>query len=117
VLDPRGFRVVRTIRVTEAGKPVYMLNELEWVRGELWANVYETTFIARIDPATGQVVGWIDLRALLPEGQRERLADGGGVANGIAYDARAGEVLVTGKDWPSLFQLVSVPAPAPGGAP
>jgi glutaminyl-peptide cyclotransferase len=117
VLDPRGFRVVRTIRVTEAGKPVYMLNELEWVRGELWANVYETTFIARIDPATGQVVGWIDLRALLPEGQRERLADGGGVANGIAYDARAGEVLVTGKDWPSLFQLDSVPAPAPGGAP
>jgi glutaminyl-peptide cyclotransferase len=111
VIDPRGFRTVRTIHVTETGKPVYMLNELEWVRGELWANVYETTFIARIDPATGHVVGWIDLRALLPDAERERLAEGGGVANGIAYDAREGHVLVTGKDWPSMFQLDSIPAP------
>jgi glutaminyl-peptide cyclotransferase len=116
VIDPRAFRLVRTIRVTEADKPVYMLNELEWVRGELWANVYETSFIARIDPVTGRVVGWIDLRALLPEAQRKRLADGGGVANGIAYDAREGHVLVTGKDWPSLFQLDSIPAPARAAA-
>ncbi len=99
VIDPNGFRVVRRIRVTEAGKGVHMLNELEWVRGELWANVYETTLVARIDPATGRVVGWVDLRKLLPEAQRDRLKDRGGVANGIAYDratgarARDGEVL------------------------
>jgi glutaminyl-peptide cyclotransferase len=115
VVDPRGFRVVRRVRVTEAGKPVYMLNELEWVRGELWANVYRTTLIARIDPGTGHVLGWIDLRGLLDAWQRDRLADAGGVANGIAYDPRGERVLVTGKDWPFVFQLDSLPL-APGEA-
>jgi glutamine cyclotransferase len=113
VIDPSGFRVVRRIRVTEAGKAVHMLNELEWVRGELWANVYETTFVARIDPATGHVVGWVDLAALLPEAQRDRLKDRGGVANGIAYDRATGRVLVTGKYWPYVFQLDSIPGVAP----
>ena len=112
VVDPRGFRVVRRVRVTEAGKPVYMLNELEWVRGELWANVYRTTLIARIDPVTGHVLGWIDLRGLLDDWQRDRLADAGGVANGIAYDARGDRVLVTGKDWPFVFELDSIPVAA-----
>jgi len=112
VIDPNGFRVVRRIHVTEAGQGVHMLNELEWVRGELWANVYETTLVARIDPATGRVVGWIDLARLLPDAQRDRLKDRGGVANGIAYDRAADRVLVTGKYWPYLFQLDSIPGAA-----
>jgi len=112
VIDPNGFRLVRRIHVTEAGQGVHMLNELEWVRGELWANVYETTLVARIDPATGRVVGWIDLATLLPEAQRDRLKDRGGVANGIAYDRAADRVLVTGKYWPYLFQLDSIPGVA-----
>ena len=110
VIDPNGFRVVRRIRVTEAGEGVHMLNELEWVRGELWANVYETSLVARIDPATGRVLGWVDLAMLLPEAQRDRLKDRGGVANGIAYDRATDRVLVTGKYWPYLFQLDTIPS-------
>ena len=110
VIDPNGFRVVRRIRVTEAGEGVHMLNELEWVRGELWANVYETSLVARIDLATGRVVGWVDLGMLLPEAQRDRLKDRGGVANGIAYDRATDRVLVTGKYWPYLFQLDTIPS-------
>ena len=107
VIDPSDFRVVRTIRVTEAAQPVHMLNELEWVKGELWANVYETGLIARIDPATGRIVGWIDVRRLLPAEETKQLAARGGVANGIAYDSTTGQLLVTGKYWPYLFQLDS----------
>jgi len=107
VIDPVGFRVVRTIRVTEAERPVHMLNELEWVNGELWANVYETAFVARIDPATGRVVGYIDLRRLLPADEAKRLDARGGVTNGIAYDSATGRLLVTGKYWPFLFELDS----------
>jgi glutamine cyclotransferase len=108
VIDPAGFRVLRTIRVSEAGKAVYMLNELEWVRGELWANVYDTDFIARIDPLTGHVVGWVDLRRVLSARDDARVTKRGGVANGIAYDSVSGRVLVTGKYWPYLIQLDSV---------
>lgn len=107
VIDPDGFRVVRTIHVTEAERAVHMLNELEWVNGELWANVYETGFVARIDPATGRVVGYIDLRRLLPADEAKRLDARGGVTNGIAYDSTTGRLLVTGKYWPFLFQLDS----------
>jgi glutaminyl-peptide cyclotransferase len=105
VIDPHGFRVVRTIRVTEAGQPVHMLNELEWVRGELWANVYWTGLIARIDAESGRIVGWIDVRRLLPEAESKRLDDRGGVANGIAYDSSTAKLLVTGKYWPFVFQI------------
>ena len=107
VIDPTGFRVVRTIRVTEAEQPVHMLNELEWVRGELWANVYWTGLIARIDPASGRIVGWVDVRRLLPEAESKRLEARGGVANGIAYDSSSAQLLVTGKYWPFVFQLDS----------
>ena len=117
VIDPNGFRVVRRIRVTEAGEGVHMLNELEWVRGELWANVYETSLVARIDPATGRVLGWVDLAMLLPEAQRDRLKDRGGVANGIAYDRATDRVLVTGKYWPYLFQLDTIPSATASRAP
>ena len=105
VVNPDGFRVVRTIRVTEAEQPVHMLNELEWVNGELWANVYWTGLIARIDPGSGRVVGWVDVRRLLPEALSKRLDDRGGVANGIAYDSSTAKLLVTGKYWPHVFQI------------
>lgn len=105
VIDPNGFHEVRRIRVTESGQPVWMLNELEIVRGELWANIYETNWIARIDLASGHVVGWIDVGSLLTPGERDAVAKRGGVANGIAYDAAKGRVLVTGKLWPRVFEI------------
>ncbi len=101
VLDPTTLQVTRTIAVTEAGTPVPMLNELEWVKGELYANIWLTEFIARIDPATGHVTGWIDLTGLLTKEERA----GVDVTNGIAYDAANDRLLVTGKYWPKLFAV------------
>ena len=105
VIDPKDFHEVRRIRVTEAGRAVWMLNELEIVRGELWANIYETNWIARIDTTSGHVLGWIDVGSLLTPAARDAVAKRGGVANGIAYDAAKGRVLVTGKLWPKMFEL------------
>jgi glutamine cyclotransferase len=105
VIDPNGFRVERTFQVQEANRPVWMLNELEWVRGELWANVYQTTLIARIDPITGRVVGWLDVGGLLTPAERQAVADRGGVANGIAFDSVRQRLLVTGKLWPRIFEV------------
>jgi len=110
VITPDEFRSVRTIAVTEAGRPVWMLNELEWVRGELWANVYQTDLIARIDPRTGVILGWIDLGRLQTPSVREGLRRWGGVANGIAVDSINDRVLITGKLWPRLYAF---PVPAP----
>ncbi len=108
VVEPNAFTVVRTIDVTEDGRPVRWLNELEWVRGELWANVYQTPFIARIDPSNGHVMGWIDVNALLTPEERVFVGARGGTANGIAYDATTDRLLLTGKLWPWLF-VVTVP--------
>ena len=105
VVDPAGFRELRTIQVRERDSTVWMLNELEWVRGELWANVYETDLIARIDPTTGHVVGWIDLGHLLTSAERQDVTTRGGVANGIAFDSVRNRVYVTGKLWPRLFEI------------
>ena len=105
VIDPKGFRVERTVQVREAGHAVWMLNELEWVRGELWANIYKTDLIARIDPGTGAVVGWIDVSGLLSTDERRNVTERGGTANGIAFDPAHGAVLVTGKLWPRLFEV------------
>jgi glutamine cyclotransferase len=105
VMAPDAFTVQRTIQVTEAGQPVHMLNELEWVRGELWANVYMTDYIARIDPATGRVVGWVWTGALLTTDERAAVKARGGVPNGIAYDPARERVLVTGKLWPAIFAI------------
>jgi glutamine cyclotransferase len=115
VLDPTGFHELRTIQVREADSTVWMLNELEWVRGELWANVYQTDFIARIDPVTGRVVGWIDIGNLLTAAQREDVAKRGGVANGIAFDSVRNRLFLTGKLWPRLFEVdvASVPGSVP----
>lgn len=103
-LDPDTLKETRRVTVTDDGKPVTMLNELEYVKGEVLANVWQTNRIARIDPATGRVTGWIDLTGLAPPGiAREEAADA--VLNGIAYDARRDRLFVTGKLWPRLFEI------------
>lgn len=102
-LDPDSLRENRRIKVTAAGKPVEQLNELEWVKGEIFANIWQTDRIARIDPKTGKVVGWIDLQGLLSMG--DRLMNHPDVLNGIAYDAASDRLFVTGKLWPKMFEI------------
>ncbi len=106
VLDPESFAVLRTFRVTGARGPVDRLNELEFVRGELWANVYQTGWIVRIDPLSGHVRGWIDARALPPEADRW---EGQDVLNGIALDPEDGGVWITGKWWKKLYRIETPP--------
>jgi glutamine cyclotransferase len=101
VLDPATFEIRRRIRVTASGRPVPQLNELEYVNGEVFANVWQTDRVARIDPKTGHVTGWIDFSGLLTP--RERA--GTDVLNGIAYDAARERLFVTGKLWPKLFEV------------
>jgi glutaminyl-peptide cyclotransferase len=101
-LDPRTFRERRRIRVTAEGRPVSNLNEIEWVNGEIFGNIWQTNLIARINPKTGAVKGWIDLTGL-PETLRRRDQDA--VANGIAYDAKLDRLFVTGKYWPRLYEI------------
>ncbi len=100
-LHPLTLGEQHRVKVTANGKPVDQLNELEWVDGEIYANIWQTDRIARIDPVSGKVVGWIDLTGLLPE--RERA--GADVLNGIAYDASTRRLFVTGKLWPRLYQI------------
>ncbi len=102
-LDPASFGVVRTLEVTEGGRPVHLLNELEWVRGEIWANVWYEEEIARIDPRTGRVLGWLDLSALLPPVHDQNQE---AVLNGIALDQKTGRIFVTGKLWPMLYEIL-----------
>jgi glutaminyl-peptide cyclotransferase len=102
IIEPDQFRVTRLLRVTAEGQPVEMLNELEYVDGEILANVWMTDRIARIDPATGHVLGWIDLAALH---QKAGVFGPDQVANGIAYDAARHRLYVTGKEWPVLFEI------------
>jgi len=106
-LDPRTFQVERRIQVTDHGKPVEQLNELEYVRGEIYANVWMSDRIARISPADGHVIAWINLAGILPLVERR---DDNAVLNGIAYDARDNRLFVTGKLWPKLFEIKVVPA-------
>jgi glutamine cyclotransferase len=101
-LDPVTFEVTRTIDISAHGQPVANLNELEYVRGELYANVWKTEFILRIDPSTGKILGSVDFVGLLPQGDRARDTD---VMNGIAYDAQRDRLFVTGKNWPKLFEV------------
>ncbi len=106
-LDPHTFQERRRVRVTADGKPVDQLNELEWVEGEILANIWQTDRIARIDPKTGRVTAWIDLRGLLPDSQRPSPE---AVLNGIAYDAKGKRLFVTGKLWPKVFEIRVNPA-------
>jgi glutamine cyclotransferase len=101
VLEPATFAERRRVSVTAAGVPVRRLNELEYVRGEIFANVWQTDYVARIDPASGRVNGWIDLRGLLSPGE----AAAADVLNGIAYDDAGHRLFVTGKLWPKLFEI------------
>ncbi|MEP6763400.1 MAG: glutaminyl-peptide cyclotransferase [Gemmatimonadaceae bacterium] len=100
--DPATFKVTSAITVTDHDVPVEKLNELEWIKGEIWANVWETDQIARIDPANGHVVGWIDLAGILPAADKKGGED---VLNGIAYDAKNDRIFVTGKNWSKLFEI------------
>lgn len=101
-LDPGTFREIGGLPVLDGDVPLNDLNELEYVRGEIFANVYRTDRIARISPRTGRVTGWIDLAGLLPEAEKRVPVD---VLNGIAYDERRNRFFVTGKLWPKLFEI------------
>lgn len=102
-LDPSTFAETGLVTVREAGRPVEYLNELEFVRGEVFANVWHSDRVARIDAASGAVRGWIDFSGLLAPGD---VTDPEAVLNGIAYDADADRLFVTGKLWPALFEVV-----------
>jgi glutamine cyclotransferase len=101
--DPDTFAELSSIDVFHGGQPIGFLNELEFVEGEIWANIWRTDFIARIDPATGQILAWIDLSGLLSEADRQ--AYNVDVLNGIAYDSATGRIFVTGKWWPKVFEI------------
>jgi glutaminyl-peptide cyclotransferase len=105
-LDPATRKLVSRLTVRDAGTPVANLNELEYVKGEIFANVWQTERIARISPKTGAVTGWIDLKGLLTP--REQ-AQGVDVMNGIAYDSTGDRLFVTGKLWPKVFEIRIVP--------
>jgi len=101
ILDPVTFAERRRLKVTAAGAPLRNLNELEYVKGEIFANVWQTEYIARIPPDTGKVSAYIDLRGLLTPAERANTD----VLNGIAYDAEHDRLFVTGKWWPKLFEI------------
>jgi glutamine cyclotransferase len=100
-LDPQALELVRTIEVRAGERPLDQLNELEYVNGEIWANIWHDDRIARISPDNGEVLGFIDLAALFPRAARHPEA----VLNGIAFDPMANKLLVTGKNWPQLFEI------------
>jgi glutamine cyclotransferase/peroxiredoxin len=109
-LNPDTLQETGRITVTAEGRPVVKLNELEVIHGEIWANIWQTDRIARIAPATGQVMGWIDLTGLLGPTDRQPPVD---VLNGIAYDAEHDRLFVTGKLWPKLFEITLAPRLSP----
>jgi glutamine cyclotransferase len=101
-LDPETFQVQRRLTVTDGRRRVSELNELEYVEGEIYANVWMSDRIARISPTTGRVLGWLDLSRLYPQSQRPHHD---AVLNGIAYDQQQRRLLVTGKNWPKIFEI------------
>jgi glutaminyl-peptide cyclotransferase len=120
-IDPETFKTIRTMPIfKEAGKPLFLINELEFVKGEIWANIWQSeqaftqttqgtmenigkpNYVARIDSNTGNVVGWIDLDKISPEDSEEDYANS---LNGIAYDAATERIFVTGKNWKNLFEI------------
>lgn len=117
-LDPKTFEVTGHLAVADSNGPVTMLNELEYVRGELYANIWGTARIAVISPFTGMVEQWVDLQGLWKEVSKEAEVD---VPNGIAFDPAGNRLFVTGKLWPRVFEIELVPpaaaAPVPEGFP
>lgn len=106
--DPETFKDVRHVVVHDGIQKIDQLNELEYVKGEIYANVWHTDRIARISPVDGHVIAWIDLTGLLPDDQR---VNEEAVLNGIAYDAKQDRLFVTGKQWPYVFQIKLLPLP------
>jgi glutamine cyclotransferase len=104
-MDPE-FNVLSSVEVWDNKGKVNSLNELEMIEGELWANIWQTDRIARIDPLTGKVLGYIELGNLLPRSERNPETD---VLNGIAWDAKGKRIFVTGKYWPKLYEISVVP--------
>lgn len=112
VMDPETFKPVKTLVVNRAdGKPLYQINELEYIKGEIWANVWHSedptilgkpNHIARIDPASGKLLGWINLDGISPDDVKR---DSENTLNGIAYDAANDRIFVTGKNWKKLFEI------------
>jgi glutamine cyclotransferase len=100
-LNPATFAEKKRVRVMAAGQPLKNLNELEFVRGEVYANVWHTDYVARINPETGTVTGYIDLRGLLTARERQDTD----VMNGIAYDEATDRLFITGKLWPRVFEV------------
>jgi glutaminyl-peptide cyclotransferase len=113
-LDPATLAERRRVTVTHQGQRVEALNELEWIGGAIFANIWRTGYIVRIDPASGLVTGIVDLRPLAAQ---HAGADTDQVLNGIAYDAGRDRLFVTGKYWPSLYEIDLVPRPAAPAAP
>ena len=107
-LDPVTFKVTRTVQVLRDGQPLRLLNELEFVRGEIYANIWQSQSVARIDPASGRVLGVIDFFGLLPPNEHTPTTD---VLNGIAYDPAANRLFVTGKNWPKVYEVRVKPSP------
>ncbi|MCK5606391.1 glutaminyl-peptide cyclotransferase [Candidatus Pacearchaeota archaeon] len=105
-IDPSTYKLHRQIIVRDNNKPVTLLNELEYIENEVWANIWKDSRIARINPETGKVVGWIDLSPMVAQ-----YAPPGGdnVLNGIAYDNEKKRIIVTGKRWPYLFEIQVIP--------
>ncbi len=102
-LDPDTLVEIGSIEVRDHNGPVDRLNELEYVNGEIYANVWQTEYIARISPDTGRVIGWVDLKGLLDSEDMSKQVD---VLNGIAYDIKDDRLFVTGKFWPKIFEIV-----------
>ncbi|HMJ07585.1 MAG TPA: glutaminyl-peptide cyclotransferase, partial [Pyrinomonadaceae bacterium] len=112
VMDPETFKQVKALVVLrEDGRPLYQINELEYIKGEIWANVWHSedpyilgkpNYIARIDPASGKLLGWIDLQGISPDDVQR---DPENTLNGIAYDAANDRIFVTGKNWKKLFEI------------
>jgi glutaminyl-peptide cyclotransferase len=105
--EPTRFHEVRKLKVMDGASAIGNLNELEWVKGEIWANVWQSDYIARISPKTGQVLGWINLKGLSGPAAPAK-ADA--VLNGIAYDSAGDRLFVTGKLWPKVFEITLKPA-------
>ncbi|MFY9570927.1 MAG: glutaminyl-peptide cyclotransferase [Blastocatellia bacterium] len=101
-LDPKTFKPVRKLAVRMNGQPVHELNELEFIDGEIWANVWQKDLILRIDPSTGQVTSLLDLKGVLAPSDKTGSED---VLNGIAYDAGQKRLFITGKLWPRIFEI------------
>lgn len=105
-INPESFQITKTITVTYSGEDITRINELEYIHGQIFANIWQTDDIIRIDPETGDVVGWIDLSGILPD---EAGTDTANVLNGIAYDPADDRLFVTGKRWRYLYEIRLIP--------